>query len=112
MLQIASCRPAPAPTTVAVTGPLPALDADHPGQLRDVAQHLGHALEELDRGRALLDDVDRDLLDALALSLGADDELRGEQVAVDDAALDGVEERGAAEGLQPVGVGAVEADQH
>ena len=52
-----------------------------------------------------------DLLDAKIHALGADDELAGEEVLVDDAAVDDLEEAVALERLEAVGVGAGEAEQ-
>src|SRR5581483_8709982 len=89
-----------------------ALDADHPGQAGNIAQNFRNALEKIDRCRPLLDDVNRNLGHALALALGADHELGGEQVARELAALERAGEPLAPEGLEPVRVGAVKADQH
>src|SRR5437868_1288659 len=69
-------------------------------------------LEQVDRRRAFLDDVDGNFLHAFAVALGADDELRREEIARQRAALHGAEQALAAEGLEPVRVGAVEADEH
>src|SRR5690606_22123627 len=68
--------------------------------------------KEMDRGLALLEDAHRDLLHAHAAALGADHELAREQILVDEAGARDLDERGAAEGLEPVGVGAAEAEAY
>lgn len=77
-----------------------------------VLQHVGHALDQVYRRRALLGDVDGDLAQAAAFPLGADDKLGGKQVFVNDAALHRTQQVFAPKGFQTVGIGAVEAYHH
>src|SRR6185437_930633 len=89
-----------------------AADADRPGELRDALQNVGHALEEVDARRALLDDLDRHLADRDPGAVGPDDELAGEHVLLDETRPDDVEEGEPPERLEAVGVGAPEAEGH
>ena len=84
------------------------MDRDH--QAPEVGEHPGDPPCEVDRGGALFLDLDGDLEHAQALALGSDHELGGEHVVVDDAAGRDRGHDRAAQGLEPVGVRAREAE--
>src|SRR5258708_3343728 len=67
-------------------------NADRPGQLREALHDVRDTLEEVDARGALLDDVDRHLPDRDAATVGADDELAGEHVFLDETRPDDVEQ--------------------
>src|SRR5207253_10317752 len=90
----------PSPISSSFASPLHANDVREP---RDIAQDLGNPLEQVDRRRAFLDDVNGNLRHALAVALGADDELGGKKIALQHAPLGGVEQPLAAERLEAVG---------
>src|SRR3954468_23701954 len=64
-----------------------AVTTDGPGELDQTANDVRHAIEQIDRGRTQLFDPSRDLTDVEASAIGADHELAGEDVAVDDAGV-------------------------
>ena len=70
---------------------------------------FGHPAQEVDRGLALLLELDGNLQHPVAAPPGADHELGGEDVAVHHAGPDHRQQPLAAERLQPVGVRALEA---
>ena len=73
-------------------------------------QDLGDPAQEVDARRPLLGEVDRDLADLEAGALGPDHQLGGEDVVIDDAGPGDRQDGGAAQRLEAVGVGAVEAE--
>ena len=85
-------------------------EVDRRPEPEEEAEHLGHPPEEVDARRPPLGEVDRDLAGADAGPLRPDHQLGGEDVEVDDALVDDRQEDVAAQRLEAVGVGAVEAE--
>src|SRR5580658_9268908 len=87
-----------------------ASDPDRPGELRQALHHVRHAFEQVDARRALLDDLDGDLLDLYAAAIGADHELAREDVLLHEARPHDIEQRQSPEGLEAVRVCPPEAE--
>src|SRR5262249_8889425 len=80
-------------------------------ELRHVFHDIGDAFEQVDGGGALFDHTDRNLSRPYAAAIGPNDELAREDVLVDEARADDVEQREAPEGLEPMGVRPTEAEE-